>query len=86
PRSTLSPSSAASDVYKRQVFTKADKSTQRDAARNAKMFIEAMKKEWEFIPRSFTTSSVKFLGKKDILGYLEELNVEFAEATKEGDS
>ncbi len=65
------------------VFTKADKSTQRDAARHAKMFIEAMKKEWEFIPRSFMTSSVKFLGRKDILGYLEELNLEFAEATKE---
>jgi GTP-binding protein len=68
------------------VFTKADKSTQRDAARNAKLFIEAMKKEWEFIPRSFMTSSVKFLGRKDILGYLEELNLEFAEATKEGKS
>ncbi len=65
------------------VFTKADKSTQRDAARHAKMFIEAMKKEWEFIPRSFMTSSVKFLGRKDILGYPEALNLEFAEATKE---
>ena len=68
------------------MFTKADKSTQRDAARNAKMFIEAMKKEWEFIPRSFMTSSVKFLGRKDILGYIEELNTEYAEAIKEGKS
>lgn len=68
------------------IFTKADKSTQRDAARNAKMFIEAMKKEWEFIPRSFMTSSVKFLGRKDILGYIEELNTEYAEAIKEGKS
>lgn len=59
------------------IFTKADKSTQRDAARNAKMFIEAMKKEWEFIPRSFMTSSVKTLGKKDILGYIGELNQEY---------
>jgi len=59
------------------IFTKADKSTQRDAARNAKMFIEAMKKEWEFIPRSFMTSAVKFLGRKDILGYMGELNVDF---------
>jgi len=59
------------------IFTKADKSTQRDAARNAKMFIEAMKKEWEFIPRSFMTSSIKTLGKKDILGYIGELNQEY---------
>jgi len=61
------------------IFTKADKSTQRDAARNAKLFIEAMKKEWEFIPRSFMTSSVKTLGKKDILGYIGELNKEYVE-------
>lgn len=61
------------------IFTKADKSTQRDAARNAKMFIEAMKKEWEFIPRSFITSAVKFLGRKDILAYIGELNVDFVE-------
>jgi len=61
------------------IFTKADKSTQRDAARNAKMFIEAMKKEWEFIPRSFMTSAVKFLGRKDILAYIGELNVDFVE-------
>lgn len=56
------------------VFTKADKSTQKDAARNAKQFIEAMKKEWEFIPRAFMTSSVKNLGRKEILSYIEELN------------
>jgi len=62
------------------IFTKADKSTQRIASRNAKLFIEAMKKEWEFIPRSFMTSSVKFLGRKDILGYIDELNNEYTEA------
>lgn len=61
------------------IFTKADKSTQRDAARNAKMFIEEMKKEWEFIPRSFMTSSVKNLGKKEILGYISELNQVYKE-------
>ena len=59
------------------IFTKADKSTQRDAARNAKLFIEAMKREWEFIPRSFITSAVKYLGRKDILAFIGELNVDF---------
>ena len=59
------------------IFTKADKSTQRDAARNAKLFIEAMKREWEFIPRSFITSAVKYLGRKDILAFMGELNVDF---------
>lgn len=59
------------------IFTKADKSTQREAARNARNFIEAMKKEWEFIPRSFITSAVKFLGRKEILTFIDELNQEF---------
>ncbi|MCW3120872.1 MAG: YihA family ribosome biosis GTP-binding protein [Flavipsychrobacter sp.] len=59
------------------IFTKADKSSQRDAAKNARYFVEAMKKEWEFIPRSFMTSAVKFLGRKEIIAYIDELNQEF---------
>ncbi|MBS1773487.1 MAG: YihA family ribosome biogenesis GTP-binding protein [Bacteroidetes bacterium] len=59
------------------VFTKADKSTQREAAKNVRHFIEAMKLEWEFIPRSFLTSTIKFLGRKDMLSYIEELNESF---------
>ena len=56
------------------IFTKADKITQKEAHRNARYFIENMRKEWEFIPRSFMTSAVKTLGRKDILEYLSELN------------
>lgn len=59
------------------IFTKADKSTQREAAKHARQFIEAMKQEWEFIPRSFMTSAVKFLGRKELLAYINELNGEF---------
>ena len=55
------------------IFTKADKTTQKEAAKHARMFIETMRQEWEFIPRSFMTSSVKFLGRKEILSYVEEL-------------
>lgn len=56
------------------VFTKADKSTQREVAKNVRTFINAMKQEWEFIPRTFVTSTVKFLGRKDMLHYISELN------------
>jgi len=56
------------------VFTKADKITQREVSYNVKQFIEAMKEEWQFIPRSFTTSAEKFLGRKEILRHIEELN------------
>jgi GTP-binding protein len=59
------------------IFTKADKVTQREANMNARAFISKMREEWEFIPRSFMTSSIKFLGRKDILGYIDELNKEF---------
>jgi GTP-binding protein len=59
------------------IFTKADKVTQREASMNAKAFINKMREEWEFIPRSFMSSSIKFLGRKDILGYIDELNAEF---------
>ncbi len=65
------------------VFTKADKSTQSDAAKHVRQFIEAMKKEWEFIPRSFLTSAVKFLGRKDMLSFIGETNEEWVLASKE---
>jgi GTP-binding protein len=59
------------------VFTKADKSTQREVSKNVRSFIDAMRLEWEFIPRSFVTSTVKFTGRKEILAYIDELNSEF---------
>ena len=59
------------------VFTKADKVTQREASKNVRLFINEMKKEWEFIPKNFLTSTVKFLGRKSILDYIGELNEEF---------
>lgn len=64
-------------------FTKADKSTQRDAAKNVRSFIDAMREEWEFIPRSFLTSAVKGLGRKEMLAYIDELNTMFKERDKE---
>jgi GTP-binding protein len=59
------------------IFTKADKNSQSETARNAKNFINKMKEEWEYIPRSFITSSVKYLGRKDVLGYIDELIQEY---------
>lgn len=65
------------------VFTKADKSTQREAAKNVRHFIETMRQEWEFIPRSFVTSTIKFLGRKEMLSYIGELNDQYEEEIKE---
>jgi len=66
------------------IFTKADKITQREAAKHARQFIDAMKHEWEFIPRSFMTSAIKFLGRKEILAYIGELNEVFVVPEKKG--
>lgn len=64
------------------VFTKADKNTQRDTSKNVRRFIERMKEEWEFIPRSFITSTVKFTGRKQMLEYIDELNQQYEEEIK----
>ncbi|MBW7914395.1 MAG: YihA family ribosome biogenesis GTP-binding protein [Taibaiella sp.] len=64
-------------------FTKADKSTQREAAKNVRSFIDAMREEWEFIPRSFLTSAVKGLGRKEMLAYIDELNTMYFDQSKE---
>lgn len=65
------------------VFTKADKNTQSETARNAKYFVNKMKEEWEYIPRSFVTSSVKYLGRKDMLNYIGELIDEYYKGDEE---
>src|SRR5687767_452286 len=56
-------------------FTKADKSTQREAAANVKRFLDAMKETWEELPPHFVTSAVKRTGIRQILSYINELNL-----------
>ena len=57
------------------VFTKSDKITQRDSARNVNAFLNQLKETWEELPNHFVTSTVKKLGRKAILDYIKELNV-----------
>ena len=57
------------------VFTKSDKITQRDSARNVNAFLNRLKETWEELPHYFVTSTVKKLGRKAILDYIKELNV-----------
>lgn len=62
------------------IFTKADKNSQRITHQNVKQFLRAMEEEWEFLPRAFVSSAVKFHGRKEILAYIDELNREYAQA------
>lgn len=57
------------------IFTKSDKSSQSQTAKNVRNFIDTMKKDWMFIPAHFVTSSVKRHGRKKVLSYIAELNL-----------
>ena len=72
------------DVPFSLAFTKADKSKQREVAANVKRFLEAMREEWQFLPRAFVTSAEKFHGRKEMLAYIEELNSEAKEEREDG--
>ncbi len=61
------------------VFTKADKTTQRETSANVKLFLDAMRETWQFLPPNFVTSAVKHLGAKQILNYIAELNKAYNE-------
>lgn len=59
------------------VFTKTDKNTQSETAKNVKAFMEQMKKHWEFLPPYFQTSAIKRSGRDAILELIEEHNIRF---------
>lgn len=56
------------------VFTKADKSTQRDAAMHVRQFLEALQENWEELPPHFLTSAVKGTGIKNILSFISTVS------------
>lgn len=56
------------------VFTKADKTTQRETAAHVKQFLDAMRENWEYLPAHFVTSAVKHTGGRQIRAYIGELN------------
>ena len=62
------------------VFTKADKETQREVAKNVKEFLDAMRKTWQFLPRHFVTSAEKKMGRDKMLQFIEACNNEAANA------
>ncbi len=65
------------------VFTKADKENQRTVSRNIKDFLDRMRASWQFLPQHFVTSTVKKMGRDNILGLIEEGNAEFEEANEQ---
>ncbi len=62
------------------VFTKTDKSKQREVAQNIKQFKERMLEEWEELPPIFQSSSVKGTGKKKILEFIDSVMVDIKDS------
>lgn len=58
------------------VFTKADKEKQAIVAKNVKLFLETLRKTWQFLPQHFVSSATKKMGKDKILALIEEINSE----------
>ena len=56
------------------VFTKADKETQAIVAKNVKLFLDRLRKTWQFLPQHFVTSAAKKMGKDKILALIGEKN------------
>jgi GTP-binding protein len=58
------------------VFTKSDKSTQRETANHVNQFLHELSNSWETLPPHFVTSAVKRTGARQLLGFIAELNKE----------
>jgi GTP-binding protein len=55
-----------------RVFTKSDKISRLELERSVRHYNDVMLKNWETLPPTFITSSVKKDGRDEILSYIEE--------------
>jgi GTP-binding protein len=58
------------------IYTKADKNSKTELARNIKNIETELLKHWEEMPNSFITSAEKKTGKEDILDFIHHYNEE----------
>ena len=56
------------------VFTKLDKLSHVKGVDNIRAYKDKISEQWEELPPIFLTSSEKYLGKEELLGYIEEIN------------
>ena len=65
------------------IFTKADKETQKEVSTNVNLFKQNLLKYWEELPPIFVTSSIKRLGRRQVLEYIHSLKeIFYAEQSK----
>ena len=56
------------------IFTKADKETQSVVAKNVRLFLDKLRKTWQFLPQHIVSSANKKLGRDKILALIDEKN------------
>jgi GTP-binding protein len=56
------------------IFTKIDKLSSSAVNKNIINYKKEMLKEWEALPEIFETSAEQFIGKKEILNYIDKIN------------
>lgn len=54
------------------LFTKADRSNQREVQANVRSFMEAVGKSWETLPPYIITSAVRRLGREEVLKFIAQ--------------
>ena len=60
------------------VYTKTDKLSRQELAKNLKHYQEALQEDWEELPTAFVTSSVKKQGLEEVLSFIENTNSLFS--------
>lgn len=61
------------------VFTKADKLSRQQVIFSVEQFKRELKKNWAELPVMFVSSAEKKTGRDEILGYIEQTNIEYKE-------
>ena len=59
------------------IFTKIDKLSKNKLSKNLNHFKKKMLTEWSELPNIFTSSAIKKEGLKEILDYINNLNLKF---------
>lgn len=58
------------------IFTKLDKISQREWHHNYQVYCARLHEDWEELPPMFATSSDKGTGRDEVLGYIEQINLQ----------
>ena len=57
------------------IFTKCDKLKPNAIKSNIEKYKQKLKEDWEVLPNFFTTSSSKFIGREEILDFINQINL-----------